>query len=222
MDRLQAGGAHHSFSRRHPHQGRQSATGALRHWPYRHQIRRARRAGAGVWHIRSPVEAHDISAAAPRGGQIRPADGILRNSAPRRKLVPKRASKKFISRSPMKSWRRLRSSSRSKTRKHSVSRCSNSQVRQHVADGVDDLHELGMRFLKFLHGRTSCPSSDSFNSCGFLLLARGFVRGDLRESGDALGLFGVGLGQTGHFGLQRRQHLLQLARVFPPGWLPRS
>src|SRR5580693_8470797 len=59
----------------------------------------------------------------------------------------------------------------------------NSQVRQGVADAVDDLDELGMRLLKAVHRRTQALER-MFERFGVLLRARGFVRGGLREVGD--------------------------------------
>ena len=132
----------------------------------------------------------------------------------------------------MKSWRRLRSWSRGKIRNIGgrsshrrpqspkfgargtrPSECSNPQIRQGVADGVDDLDELGMRFLEAVHRRAQSLKR-MFQRLRILPGAGGFVGGNLREAGDAFGLFIVRFRQLADLGLERAEQLEQFAFVF--------
>ena len=91
-------------------------------------------------------------------------------------------------------------------------RPSNAEIRQGVADRVDDLHQLRMGLFKTSHGGGEAVEG-MLEQRGIFFLARGFVRGDGGETGDALRLLGIGLGQLRDLGLQRAQQAEQLRPV---------
>ena len=70
-----------------------------------------------------------------------------------------------------------------------------------VADAVDDLHELGVGFLKAFHGGNQTLVGQ-FTELGVGFGAGGFVGGKFGEIGDAIGLFAVGLGELADLGFQ--------------------
>jgi len=87
---------------------------------------------------------------------------------------------------------------------------SDSQVRQHVADAVDDLDEFGMRLLEAVHRRTQAAHG-KLAQLRILFCARGLVRGNFREIGDALRLLVVGFLQGADLGFQPAEQLEQFA-----------
>ena len=87
---------------------------------------------------------------------------------------------------------------------------SNSQIRQRVADAVDDLDELRMGFFETLDGRPQSLQR-MVQRLRILFVARGFVGRKLREPGDALRLLVVRLGKLADLGFQRAEQLQQFA-----------
>src|SRR5665213_617481 len=90
---------------------------------------------------------------------------------------------------------------------------SNPQIRQHFADAVDDLGQARMRLFNVLDGRAQSLQRE-FAQLRILLGARGLVRGKLRKTGDAVGLFALRFGKAGHFRFQRAEQLEQFLFAF--------
>ena len=87
---------------------------------------------------------------------------------------------------------------------------SNPQVRQRVADGIDDFDEVRMGFLETFDGRTQSLNG-KFAQLRILFRARGLVGRQLGEAGDAPGLFIVRFFQNPDLGLECAQQLEQFA-----------
>src|SRR5437867_4440753 len=87
---------------------------------------------------------------------------------------------------------------------------SDAQVRQRIADGVDDLNELGMGLFEALDRRRK-PFKRQLQQVRVLLFTRGFMGREFSEARDALRVFLVSLRQRGDLRLQRGEQLQQVA-----------
>jgi hypothetical protein len=87
---------------------------------------------------------------------------------------------------------------------------SNPQIRQLIADAVDDLDEFGMRLLEAFDGRAQAADGN-FAQLRILLPARRLVRGKFCELRDALRVLVVRLGKVAYFRFQRGEQLEQFA-----------
>src|SRR5437016_2157673 len=81
---------------------------------------------------------------------------------------------------------------------------SNTYIRQRGADTVNDLHQARVRFLETVH-RGRQPLQRKLQQFRVLLLPDGLVGRSLSETGNALRLVRVGLGQLGDLRLEPHQ-----------------
>ena len=86
---------------------------------------------------------------------------------------------------------------------------SNPHVREHGGDSVDHSNQLWMGLFQFIHGRfqTENGMPEQF---GILFSAGGFVGGKFGETGDALGLLLMSLGEHTDLRFQLSQQIQQL------------